>query len=170
VARGTPFDGAMNSPIRLLAAAFLILGSLLTGCAGTVASYRDRDQSEAMESVLRSQEAAWNRGDLDQFLAEGYLRSTALTFFSGGEVSRGFDTVLDHYRKSYKEGGKEMGRLAFSDVETLLFGPDGGIVRGRWHLEFLNKSETGGLFTLAMQRTPQGWRIVHDHTSLGEKR
>jgi beta-aspartyl-peptidase (threonine type) len=159
----------MNASTRLLAASFLILAGSLTGCAGTVSSYRDRDQSEAMESVLRSQEAAWNRGDLDLFLAEGYLRSTALTFFSGGDVSRGFETVLDHYRKSYKEGGKEMGHLTFSDVETVLFGPDGGIVRGRWRLEFLNKSETGGLFTLAMQRTNQGWRIVHDHTSVGEK-
>jgi beta-aspartyl-peptidase (threonine type) len=160
----------MNSPTRLLATSALIFGVFLSGCAGTVTSYRDRDQSEAMESVLRSQEAAWNRGDLDQFLSEGYLRTTALTFFSGGEVSRGFDTVLEHYRKSYKEGGKEMGHLTFSDVETLLFGPDGGIVRGRWRLDFLSKPEVGGLFTLAMQRTSQGWRIVHDHTSVGEKR
>jgi ketosteroid isomerase-like protein len=160
----------MTSPTRRLALSLVTFGCLLSGCVGTVASYRDRDQSEAMESVLRAQESAWNRGELDQFLSEGYLRSTALTFFSGGEVSRGYDTVLEHYRKAYKEGGKEMGHLTFSDVETVLFGPDAGIVRGRWRLEFLNKSEIGGLFTLAMQRTSVGWRIVHDHTSVAEKR
>jgi beta-aspartyl-peptidase (threonine type) len=160
----------MPSSTRALAFFALTLGLALSGCATTVSSYRDRDQSEAMECVLRAQEAAWNRGDLDEFLTDGYLQSPTLTFFSGGEVSRGFTTVLERYRKSYKEGGKEMGRLAFSDVETLLFGADSGIVRGKWHLDFLNKSQVGGLFTLVMQRTPQGWRIVHDHTSVDEKR
>lgn len=157
----------MISPTRLRALSFVALGWLLAGCAASGTSYRDRDQSEAMESVLRSQESAWNRGDLDLFLSTGYLRSPALTFFSGGEESRGYDTVLAHYKKSYKEGGKEMGHLTFSDVETVLFGSDAGIVRGRWRLDFLDKSEIGGLFTLAMQRTAEGWRIVHDHTSVG---
>jgi ketosteroid isomerase-like protein len=150
------------------AAPFLLF--FLAGCAGTAHAYRDRDQSEAMEAILHVQEAAWNRGDLDAFMGEGYLRSPALTFYSGGDVKHGFDTVLDHYRRSYKDGGKEMGHLAFSDVETVLLGPDGGIVRGRWHLDFQKTTQTGGLFTLVMQRTPQGWRIVHDHTSVGERR
>ena len=160
----------MPSATRVCALLAIALGVLISGCASGVSSYRDRDQSEAMESVLRAQEASWNRGDLDEFLKEGYVQSPSLTFFSGGEVSRGFTTVLEHYRKSYKEGGKEMGRLEFTDVETLLFGSDSGILRGRWHLDFLNKSRVGGLFTLVMQRTPEGWRIVHDHTSVDEKR
>ena len=148
-------------PILVLA----LLG-LIPACAGTMSSYRDRDQTEAMEAVLRTQETAWNRGDLERFLAEGYLRSPGLTFYSGGEVSRGFDTILDHYRKSYQGTGKEMGRLSFTDLETVLFGPEAGIVRGRWKLEFERKSPAGGLFTLVMQRTAEGWRIVHDHTSV----
>jgi len=149
--------------------AALVLGLLFPGCAATVDSYRDRDQSQAMESVVRTQEAAWNRGDLDRFLSAGYLRSKDLTFFSGGEVRRGFETVLEHFRKSYKEGGKEMGHLSFTDLESILLGPDSGILRGRWRLDFLDKREIGGLFTLVMQRTPEGWRIVHDHTSLEER-
>jgi ketosteroid isomerase-like protein len=159
----------MSTSPRLLLPLALTLGSLLSACNATVASYRDRDQSEAMESVIRAQEAAWNRGDLDEFLGEGYLHSPALTFFSGGEVSRGYDTVLDHYRKSYKAGGKEMGHLSFTDVETLIFGSDIGIVRGHWRLDFRSQPEVGGLFTLVMQRTAAGWRIVHDHTSVAGK-
>ena len=146
------------------------LALLVAACATTAFSYRDRDQAQAMEAVVRRQEAEWNRGDLEAFMGEGYLRSPALTFYSGGDVTRGFDTVLERYRRSYKDEGKEMGRLEFSDVETLLFGPDAGIVRGRWSLEFLDKPQVGGLFTLVMQRTGQGWRIVHDHTSAGENR
>jgi ketosteroid isomerase-like protein len=146
--------------------AFLLCG----GCADVSGTYRDRDQSQAMEAVLRAQEAAWNKGDIDAFMSEGYLRSPALTFYSGGEVRHGFDTVLEHFRRSYNEGGREMGHLAFGEVETLLFGPDGGVVRGRWQLESRDGKKIGGLFTLVMQRTSQGWRIVHDHTSLDETR
>jgi beta-aspartyl-peptidase (threonine type) len=42
------------------------------------------------------------------------------------------------------------------------------MVRGRWRLTFRDGKQTGGLFTLLMRRTPEGWRIVHDHTSLGD--
>jgi ketosteroid isomerase-like protein len=148
----------------LLAASIL----LFSACVSPNPS-RSRDQSQAIESVLRAQETAWNRGDLDGYMREGYLSSPDLTFFSGGEVTRGYDTVFERYHQRYQEGGKEMGRLTFSDVETLLFGTDTGLVRGRWRLEFIDKQEAGGLFSLILRRTPEGWRIVHDHTSVGEK-
>jgi ketosteroid isomerase-like protein len=40
-------------------------------------------------------------------------------------------------------------------------------VLGRWHLERAKDSRgpAGGMFTLILRRFPQGWRIVHDHTS-----
>ncbi len=77
----------MSSATRICACFALALAILISGCATSVSSYRDRDQSEAMESVLRAQEASWNRGDLDEFLREGYVQSPSLTFFSGGEAA-----------------------------------------------------------------------------------
>ena len=160
----------MSPPRRAAVFALFALACLAAACTSTASSYRDRDQSEAMEVVLRTQESAWNRGDLERFVAEGYERSPALTFYSGGEISRGFDTLLERYRKRYQEGGREMGKLSFTEVETLLLGSDCGILRGRWRLDFLKDPAVGGLFTLVMERTSDGWRIVHDHTSVGEKR
>jgi beta-aspartyl-peptidase (threonine type) len=153
----------MRHPLAALALA------ILAACTSSAAAYQDRDQSEAMEAVLRTQESAWNHGDLERFVTEGYLRSPSLTFYSGGDVSRGFDDLLARYRKRYQEDGREMGHLSFTEVETLLLGPSSGIVRGRWRLEFLKKPAVGGLFTLVMQRTSDGWRIVHDHTSVASK-
>jgi beta-aspartyl-peptidase (threonine type) len=153
----------MRGPIVALALGFL------HACASSAAPYRDRDQSDAMEAVIRTQESAWNHSDIERFVSEGYLRSPSLTFYSGGEVSRGFDTLIERYKKRYTEGGREMGHLSFTEVETMLLGPDSGIVRGRWHLEFQKEPPVGGLFTLVMQRTPDGWRIVHDHTSVAAK-
>ena len=148
------------------ASSLLVVLALSTGCVGSGLADRDRDVKREMEAVLRAQESAWNRGDIDGFLNAGYLRSPTLTFFSGGEVMRGFDTVLEHYRRSYTAGGREMGHLAFSELETMVAGPDQGVVRGRWQLDLHGEKKVGGLFTLVMLRMPEGWRIVHDHTSV----
>jgi beta-aspartyl-peptidase (threonine type) len=163
----------MSRPSLAFALAVLalpVLGSSLASCAGSVTSHRDQDQSDAMEAVLRTQESAWNRGDLERFVSEGYERTPKLTFFSGGEVSHGFDDLLARYQKRYKEGGREMGHLSFTELESLILATNAGIVRGRWRLEFQKDPAVGGLFTLVMERTPDGWRIVHDHTSVGEKK
>jgi len=153
--------------MRFALAVFALL--MLAACTSSAAAYRDKDQSDAMEAVLRTQESAWNHGDLERFVAEGYLNSPDLTFYSGGDVSRGFDHLLERYRKRYQEDGREMGHLSFTELETVLLGPSSGIVRGRWRLEFVKEPAVGGLFTLVMQRTSEGWRIVHDHTSVATK-
>ena len=120
-----------------------------------------------MEAVVRSQEAAWNRGDLDGFMALGYWRSAELHFLSGGSWTRGYDSALGRYRERYASGGKEMGRLAFTELDSEALAEDAGLVRGRWELFFSDGGRAGGLFTLVMRRFPEGWRIVHDHTSSG---
>jgi ketosteroid isomerase-like protein len=117
----------------------------------------------AVRQVLDAQVAAWNHGDLDGFMA-GYWSSPDLTFFSGPDRTGGWQATLDRYRKRYKSDGKEMGRLAFGDVKVEVLGSDYALVRGSWRLE-LAKEKPGGLFTLVFRRLPEGWRIIHDHTS-----
>lgn len=120
----------------------------------------------AMIEVLRAQEAAWNRGDLTGFMADGYWRSEELCFFSGGSVTRGYEATEKRYRARYVDGGAEMGRLEFTDLEPISLSPDAGIVRGRWKLSFEKAPAAEGLFTLVLRRQHDGWRIVHDHTSV----
>jgi beta-aspartyl-peptidase (threonine type) len=153
----------MNHPTRLPVLLAVPL-SFLAACASPHGD-RGRDQTMAIEAVVRAQEAAWNRGDLDGYMSAGYLKSPELTFFSSGGASRGYDTVLEYFHKKYREENKEMGRLSFSDLESINYGDDTALVRGRWRLDFIDKTDTGGLFSLILRRTPEGWRIVHDHTS-----
>jgi ketosteroid isomerase-like protein len=115
--------------------------------------------------ILLSQQSAWNRGDIDAFVELGYWRSPELTFFSGGDVAKGYDALLARYRRRYASQGAEMGRLAFRDVETIWSGPDMAVVRGRWTLDFAASEDASGLFTLVLRRLNDGWRIVHDHSS-----
>ena len=58
-----------------------------------------------------------------------------------------------------------MGRLAFSDLDVSPLSPDAAVVRGRWELTLADGQKPGGLFTLVFRRFPQGWKIVHYHTS-----
>ena len=94
----------------------------------------------------------------------GYWKSDDLTFFSGKDQTKGWKATLERYRKRYQADGKEMGKLAFRDLQIEVLGPDSAYVRGRWQLE-MKKEKLGGLFTLIFKKTPDGWRIVHDHTS-----
>ena len=119
-----------------------------------------------IRSVLDRQVEAWNRGDLEGFMA-GYWNSHELTFCSGGTVTKGWQPTFDRYKKRYRSEGKEMGRLTFDDIEVEVLTDDVALVRGRWKLA-LSDGKPEGLFTLKMSLRTEGWRVVYDHTSVAE--
>ena len=121
------------------------------------------ETKKAIESVLDKQVAAWNRSDLEGFMA-GYWKSPQLTFSSGNSKVQGWQGTFDRYKQRYQSEGREMGKLAFAELEIEPLGPDSAFVRGRFQLE-LSKEAPTGLFTLIFRKFPEGWRIVHDHTS-----
>jgi beta-aspartyl-peptidase (threonine type) len=94
----------------------------------------------------------------------GYWSSPDLSFFSGANKLQGWQATLERYRKRYQSEGQEMGQLSFVDVEIEQLGPDAAFVRGRFQL-VRTKDRPTGLFTLVFRRFPEGWRIIHDHTS-----
>jgi len=116
----------------------------------------------AVRDVLVRQQDAWNRGDIDGFM-NGYARSASTVFVSEEEVRRGWETVRDRYRIRYSDRAK-MGALSFSDIEVTMLSPDAAVVLGRWRLKRAN-DEPHGRFTLIFKHVPEGWRIIHDHTS-----
>jgi beta-aspartyl-peptidase (threonine type) len=116
----------------------------------------------AVRAVLDAQVEAWNRGDIEGYMA-GYWRSEETVFVSGDSLTRGWQTVLARYKKNY-DSREKMGTLTFSDLEITPIGNNAAIAIGRWHLQRA-KDEPHGRFTLIFRKTKQGWRIVHDHTS-----
>jgi beta-aspartyl-peptidase (threonine type) len=126
----------------------------------------DPKPEDAIRAVLAAQDEAWNRGDLEGFM-KTYWKSDQLRFYSAGTVTSGWQATLDRYRKRYQAEGKEMGKLTFADLEVEVLGPDAAMARGRWKLK-LTKENPEGLFTLILKKFPDGWKIVHDHTSAAE--
>jgi ketosteroid isomerase-like protein len=140
--------------------AFVICLFATTGAAAI--SSGERDQVVAIRAVLRAQEAAWNRGDIDGFMS-GYARARSTIFVSEDKVMRGWETVRERYCKKYSDRAK-MGVLTFSDLEITPLARDVAVVLGRWQLKRL-RDQPHGRFTLIFRLTNNGWRIVHDHTS-----
>jgi ketosteroid isomerase-like protein len=128
----------------------------------TLASYSQSKAETAIRKVMDDQAAAWNRGDIDGFMA-GYWRSEKLTFVSGTEVTRGWQPTLDRYKKSYDTRAK-MGTLTFSDLEITVLSKDAAVVLGSWSLA-REKDNPHGKFTLIFRKFKEGWRVVMDHTS-----
>ena len=146
----------------LIVAALGVLASLRVSAGlGQRAEARQSDRA-AISKILNEQQSAWNRGEVDAFL-EGYWHSPELTFSGSGGIARGWDGVLARYKKTYPDRAA-MGQLDFSQLDFRFLGPDVALVLGRWHL-VREKGDIGGVFSLVWQRFPEGWRIIHDHTS-----
>jgi len=134
---------------------------------GALAAAAENPAATTARSVLDAQVEAWNRGDLEGFMAT-YWRSPDLVFCSGSTVTKGWDETLARYRKRYQSEGREMGRLRFDGLEVVSLGEEAALARGAWRLHLTDGQEPHGLFTLLLRRLDGAWRIVHDHTSSGE--
>jgi len=148
--------------MRLTFLAFSIAAVAMFGVAPSKLAAAQTDAASEIRIVLKSQQDAWNRGDIDAFM-NGYWHSDQTVFVSGDEVSRGWQKVLDRYKTKYSDRAK-MGTLAFSDLEITTLSGDSAAALGSWKLNRAN-DQPHGRFTLIFRRFPDGWKIVHDHTS-----
>jgi ketosteroid isomerase-like protein len=122
----------------------------------------DEQAVAAVRGVLEAQQAAWNRGDIDGFMI-GYERAETTTFVSGDEITRGWQTVLERYKRRYRSP-EDMGTLSFSELDIRRLDSVYAIADGRWKLTRLNDAPQGR-FTLLFRRIGVDWRIVHDTTT-----
>jgi ketosteroid isomerase-like protein len=137
---------------------------LLAVCTSTgrAETRRTTPNQEAILTVIRAQEDAWNRGDLEGFM-QGYWKSSQTTFSGANGTLRGWQAVHDRYVRQY--GNRElMGHLNFSGLEVTLLGSGAALVIGQWKLQ--RSQPMGGIFSLVFRKINGKWRIIHDHTSV----
>src|SRR5688500_20373972 len=95
--------------------AFLLM-VLFLPAAAAAQSEKERSKIEAdILAVMDAQVVAWNRGDIDTFM-NGYWKSDKLVFASGNDITRGWQTTLDRYKKNYSSRDK-IGTLSFGNIE-----------------------------------------------------
>ncbi len=135
----------------------------LVACGGSAKRSFTSADSQAITQLLKTQQQAWNRGDIEAFM-EGYAQREELIFTSGSQIRRGWQETLTRYQERYGEDSSTMGKLSFELLGIQSLGADGAVVLGRWKLSEL-ESPAGGVFSVILERGEQGWLIVHDHTS-----
>ncbi len=133
------------------------------------ALFAQESPDKAIRAVLDAQVQAWNAGNIEEFM-QGYWNTDSLRFASGGNIRRGWKTTLERYKKSYPDKAA-MGKLTFANLEISLLSSDAALVFGKWELtreqDKTPQDRPQGLFTLTFRKMPQGWKIIHDHTSSG---
>jgi ketosteroid isomerase-like protein len=130
-----------------------------------------KSDEAAIRSVIENQVIAWNRGDIPAFMAS-YEDSPETTFVGTASVNKGFQPILERYKKGYANKD-QMGALTFKELDIRLLpsashATEYALVTGRFHLERSAKgtaTKDDGIFSLVWHKTATGWKIVLDHTA-----
>lgn len=154
----------MHAPLLLL---FLSLG--LAACqstrppAGPDATPGVYDAMEAdLLAAMEASAAAWNRADLDGHVA---IYSDESTFMTRNGPLRGRDAIRDVLARGFWNEGRPAQQLRFEELDVRPLGPDHALLTGRFVLTGGDRPEATGRFSTVWARTPEGWRLIHDHSS-----
>ncbi len=141
---------------------YSVFGFFILFCAFLPSIQAQNKAEKAILTVMYAQEIAWNKGDLPGFM-EGYWHSDSLTFIGSRGLTRGWQTTLDNYKKSYPDVAA-MGKLTFTILKVEQLDRKNAFVIGKWHLKRV-KDELSGHYTLLWKKVGGKWVIVADHSS-----
>lgn len=123
--------------------------------------------ADSLAQVFKAQfdrsAVAWTQGDLDKFMAD-YAADSTTTFMAGRGPERGFDWIKAHYAPLFEPGAKR-DSLRFESLVARPLAPGVALVTARFILFRNDTTTASGPFTLVMEERPEGWKILHDHTS-----
>jgi beta-aspartyl-peptidase (threonine type) len=105
----------------------------------------------------------WNRGYLDGFLSD-YAAESTTTFIDGRRAQPGIDFIRRIYAPRFSPGARR-DSLHFEEVKVRGLSPTLALVTARFILQRGSEITASGPFTLIMERRPEGWKILHDHSS-----
>jgi len=137
---------------------WLVCILLLTG---TYCYAQSADES-AIRNILNRQTAAWNNGNLDEFMS-GYWKNDSLMFIGQSGITYGWDQTLANYKKHYPDTAT-MGKLKFDIILVKPLSPQYYQVTGKWMLK-RSVGDISGYFTLLFRKINGRWVIIADHSS-----
>jgi len=116
----------------------------------------------AIRNVFEAGCAAWNRGDLDGYLAS-YWDSDQTRWVSSGSLTRGKKAIVAAYKARFS-ASQQLGKLTVTELEIDVLTDTEAIAFGRWTLVVDYESSTG-FFTVQLRNIDGTWLFVSDHAS-----
>jgi uncharacterized protein (TIGR02246 family) len=145
--------------LTLIAASALLIGA----CSpATPAAAPVDDATREILAADTLTTTGWNTGNLDTYLA-AYVDSATTVIPTG--VVRGRDTIGDIMRKGFWRTGRPLQQLHYEHMQVRMLGRDYALLTGEFVLTGNGRPDRTGWFTTIWTRTPQGWRMIHDHSS-----
>jgi len=135
---------------------FIIL-FVLNACSTTKSTTADDEQ--AIRAILAQQQKAWSNNDLEGFM-NGYWVSDELTYYSGGKITKGFNTTLANYKRKYPTK-KETGTLNFEIANITKINNNAYWVMGSYFLT-RDAGDANGTFMIIFKRINGEWKIIGD--------
>jgi ketosteroid isomerase-like protein len=140
------------------------LPSILFTCFLLSGTFLYAGTKEEITSIVKEQEAAWNRGDLDGFM-KPYDSSPELVFMSSNGPIRSAQAVKERYEKNYQKADKDFGKLTFSELQIEELSTTVARAWGKYLVEQKEGKPISGWFTLILKKSENTWKIIHDHSS-----
>ena len=140
----------------------LLLVPAISGLAAPTPGPAQPTPKDAILHLMSVQAAAWNRGNIDEFM-KGYWNSDSLVFIGQSGPTYGYSGALARYKKAYDSPDK-MGQLTFSEIKVQQLSADYCFVIGKWALK-RKAGDVGGTYTLLFRKINGQWLIIVDHTS-----
>ena len=120
------------------------------------------EEHQRIRAVFESGCAAWNRGDIDGYLAD-YWNSDKVRWVSEGTVSYGFESIATAFRARFNSPDN-MGKLEVADLDIQLLGENDALAFGAW-IQTTLRARRHGVFTVHLKKMDGEWLIVSDHSS-----
>jgi uncharacterized protein (TIGR02246 family) len=120
------------------------------------------DDYQHIRMLFESSCAAWNRGDLNSYLAD-YWHSDTVRWISEGAVRYGYEAIAASYKARFDTPDK-MGRLEVANLEIQFLGENDALVFGAW-IQTTLAARYNGVFTVHLKKIDGEWLIVSDHSS-----
>ena len=135
---------------------------LFVFCTTTFFAQAQNKNENAIRAMLSAQEAAWNTGNLEQFMI-GYWQSDSLMFIGKNGPTYGYDKTLENYKKGYPDTA-HMGKFTSTIVSMKRLSAKYYFVIGKWFLK-RTIGDVSGYYTLLIRKTNGKWVVVADHSS-----
>ncbi|WP_209400082.1 DUF4440 domain-containing protein [Pseudozobellia sp. WGM2] len=117
------------------------------------------DDEKAILDIIKKQKIAWTNGDLEGFM-QGYWQSDSLTYYSGGKITRGWQTTLENYKKGYPNDDY-IGSLEFTIDQITKINEGAYYVMGQYHLT-RKVGDANGTFMIIFKKIDGQWKIIAD--------
>jgi ketosteroid isomerase-like protein len=124
--------------------------------------YAQTADEKAIRNILNRQTAAWNNGNLEEFMS-GYWKNDSLMFIGQSGITYGWNQTLANYKKHYPDSAI-MGKLKFDIILVKPLSSQYYYVTGKWMLK-RSAGDVSGYFTLLFRKINGTWIIIADHSS-----